>query len=79
MDKAEIVQRIGSCWKNVRNHLFHKRKPAGIEADHWKSFFNIGWTRTQRRCVEKMPLIVQSNCTHIPEVLKRWQERDTKK
>ncbi|XP_057744890.1 uncharacterized protein LOC130962735 [Arachis stenosperma] len=42
--KRRIVQRIGSCWRNSRNHLFYKvydeeltfeenirRKPAGIE------------------------------------------------
>ncbi|XLT14283.1 hypothetical protein HN51_059973, partial [Arachis hypogaea] len=53
--KRRIVQRIGRSWRNVRNHLFHKvydkeltfeenlkRKPAGIEANHWKKFFNIG-------------------------------------
>ncbi|RYR08169.1 hypothetical protein Ahy_B05g075734 [Arachis hypogaea] len=46
-----ILQRIGSCWRNSRNHLFHKvyekeltfeenikRKPAGIEVNHWKKF-----------------------------------------
>ncbi|XLU20943.1 hypothetical protein S245_057009, partial [Arachis hypogaea] len=49
--KWRILQRIGSCWRNSRNHLFHKvydeeltfeenikRKPAGIEANHWKKF-----------------------------------------
>ncbi|XP_016199229.1 uncharacterized protein LOC107640195 [Arachis ipaensis] len=49
--KREILQRIGSCWRNSRNHLFHKvydeeltfeqnikRKPVGIEANHWKKF-----------------------------------------
>ncbi|XP_057740548.1 uncharacterized protein LOC130957721 [Arachis stenosperma] len=49
--KRKIVQRIGSCWRNARNHLFHKVydeeltfeenikcKPAGIEADQWKKF-----------------------------------------
>ncbi|RYR53600.1 hypothetical protein Ahy_A06g028793 [Arachis hypogaea] len=50
--KRGIVQRIENFWKNARNHLFHKvndeeltfeenlkRKPAGIEANHWKKFF----------------------------------------
>ncbi|XLS85819.1 hypothetical protein HN51_035985, partial [Arachis hypogaea] len=45
--KRGIVQRIGSSWRNARNHLFRKvydeeltfeknlkRKPAGIEANH---------------------------------------------
>ncbi|RYR48011.1 uncharacterized protein [Arachis hypogaea] len=49
--KPGIVQRIGNSWRNARNHLFHKvydeeltfdqnlkRKPAGIEANHWKKF-----------------------------------------
>ncbi|KAL4293520.1 hypothetical protein AHAS_Ahas18G0136300 [Arachis hypogaea] len=49
--KREIVQRIGSSWRNARNHLFHKvydeeltfpenlmRKPAGIKANHWRKF-----------------------------------------
>ncbi|XLU77739.1 hypothetical protein S245_001160, partial [Arachis hypogaea] len=49
--KQGIVQKIGSCWRNSRNHLFHKvydeeltfeqnikRKPPGIEANHWKKF-----------------------------------------
>ncbi|XP_057756069.1 uncharacterized protein LOC130975270 [Arachis stenosperma] len=49
--KRGIVQRIESSWRNARNHLFHKvydeeltfeenlkRKPAGIEANHWKMF-----------------------------------------
>ncbi|XLS61873.1 hypothetical protein HN51_016101, partial [Arachis hypogaea] len=49
--KRGIVQRIGNSWRNARNHLFHKvydeeltfdqnlkRKPAGIEANHWKKF-----------------------------------------
>ncbi|RYR26043.1 hypothetical protein Ahy_B02g060172 [Arachis hypogaea] len=70
--KQGIVQRIGSSWRNARNHLFHKvydeeltfeenlkPKPAGMEANHWK-----------KRSVKKMSLIIQSNCTHIPEVLK---------
>ncbi|XLS93176.1 hypothetical protein HN51_069184, partial [Arachis hypogaea] len=49
--KRKILQRIGNCWRNSRNYLFHKvydeeltfeenikRKPAGIEANHWKKF-----------------------------------------
>ncbi|XLS80484.1 hypothetical protein HN51_046315, partial [Arachis hypogaea] len=49
--KQEILQRIENCWRNSRNHLFHKiydeeltfeenikRKPVGIEANHWKKF-----------------------------------------
>ncbi|XLS44353.1 hypothetical protein HN51_001218, partial [Arachis hypogaea] len=49
--KREIVQRIGSSKRNARNYLFHKfydkeltfeenlkRKPVGIEANHWKKF-----------------------------------------
>ncbi|XP_016192133.1 uncharacterized protein LOC107633014 [Arachis ipaensis] len=49
--KQEIVQRIASSWRNARNHLFNKvydeeltfaenlkRKPAGIEANHWRKF-----------------------------------------
>ncbi|XLU35296.1 hypothetical protein S245_071362, partial [Arachis hypogaea] len=49
--KRGIVQRIGRSWRNTRNHLFHKvydkeltfeknlkRKPAGIDANHWKRF-----------------------------------------
>ncbi|XP_015938285.1 uncharacterized protein LOC107463920 [Arachis duranensis] len=49
--KRGILQRIGNCWRNSRNHLFHKvydeeltfeqnikRKPPGIEANHWKKF-----------------------------------------
>ncbi|XLS81900.1 hypothetical protein HN51_047731, partial [Arachis hypogaea] len=49
--KQGIVQRIGSSWRNARNHLFHKvydeeltfeenlkPKPAGMEANHWKKF-----------------------------------------
>ncbi|RYR29111.1 hypothetical protein Ahy_B01g053412 [Arachis hypogaea] len=58
--KLGILQRIGSCWRNSRNHLFHKvydeeltfeqnikRKPARIEANHWKKFLQY------RRSVEK--------------------------
>ncbi|XLS52182.1 hypothetical protein HN51_012859, partial [Arachis hypogaea] len=49
--KRRIVQRIERSWRNARNHLFHKvydeeltfeeslkRKPAGIESNHWKKF-----------------------------------------
>ncbi|RYR24097.1 hypothetical protein Ahy_B02g057590 [Arachis hypogaea] len=49
--KRGILQRIRSYWRNSRNHLFHKvydeeltfeenikRKPVGIEANHWKKF-----------------------------------------
>ncbi|XP_052116441.1 uncharacterized protein LOC127746614 [Arachis duranensis] len=78
--KQGIVQRIGRSWKNARNHLFHKvydeeltfeqnikRKPPGIEANHWKKFIQYRLDEdTQEKC-RKMPLIIQSNCTHIPK------------
>nr|XP_025692531.1 uncharacterized protein LOC112794765 [Arachis hypogaea] len=62
--KQGIVQRIGRSWKNARNHLFHKvydkeltfeenlkRKPAGIEANHWKKFIQYRLDEdTQEKC-----------------------------
>ncbi|KAL4294384.1 hypothetical protein AHAS_Ahas18G0222700 [Arachis hypogaea] len=62
--KREILQRIGNCWRNSRNHLFHKvydeeltfeenikRKPVGIEANHWKKFLQYRLDDdTQEKC-----------------------------
>ncbi|XP_057730388.1 uncharacterized protein LOC130945697 [Arachis stenosperma] len=62
--KRGIVQRIGNSWRNVRNHLFHKvydeeltfdqnlkRKPAGIEANHWKKFLEYRLSEdTKEKC-----------------------------
>ncbi|XP_057746397.1 uncharacterized protein LOC130965652 [Arachis stenosperma] len=91
--KWGIVQRIGSCWRNSRNHLFHKvydeeltfeknirRKPAGIEANHWKKFLKYRLDGdTKEKCRINAVNRSKQQHTHTQEVLKRWQERDTKK
>ncbi|RYR49751.1 hypothetical protein Ahy_A07g036265 [Arachis hypogaea] len=62
--KRGIVQRIENFWRNARNHLFHKvydeeltfdqnlkRKPAGIEANHWKKFLEYRLNEdTKEKC-----------------------------
>ncbi|RYR48010.1 hypothetical protein Ahy_A07g034002 isoform B [Arachis hypogaea] len=53
--KWRIVQRIGRSWRNARNHLFHKenlkRKPSGIDANHWKWFIEYRLKEdTQEKC-----------------------------
>ncbi|RYR78412.1 hypothetical protein Ahy_A01g003207 [Arachis hypogaea] len=61
--KREIVQRIGSSKRNARNYLFHKFYDKELT-------FEENLKRKPEKC-KKMPLIVQSNGTHILEELRQ--------
>ncbi|RYR21782.1 hypothetical protein Ahy_B03g067100 [Arachis hypogaea] len=65
--KQGIVQRIGRSWRNARNHLFHKvygkeltfeenlkRKPAGIETNHWKKFIEYQLDEDTQEAIEQI-------------------------
>ncbi|RYQ85604.1 hypothetical protein Ahy_B10g105169 [Arachis hypogaea] len=80
--KRRILQRIGSCWRNSRNHLFHKvydeeltfeqnikRKPAGIEANHWKKFL-------QYRLDEDTKISVNPDPTCLQEAIELIESQD---
>ncbi|RYR31359.1 hypothetical protein Ahy_B01g056169 [Arachis hypogaea] len=77
--KRGIVQRIGSSWRNARNHLFHKvydeeltfvenlkHKPAGIEANHWRKFLEYRLNEdTQEKCKKNAINRSKQLYTHI--------------
>ncbi|RYR16280.1 hypothetical protein Ahy_B04g073279 [Arachis hypogaea] len=67
--KRGILQRIRSCWRNLRNHLFHKvydeelnfeknikRKPVGIEANHWKKFLQYRLDKDTKEQRQERPI-----------------------
>ncbi|XP_057730649.1 uncharacterized protein LOC130945982 [Arachis stenosperma] len=65
--KRKIVQRIGNSWRNARNHLFHKVYDEELTFDQNLKRKPAG---IEEKC-KKMLLIIQSNCTHIPEKLRQ--------